>query len=257
MTHQLFHWIKSSFLKLQSSHIKKSILKKYGLFFVALLYFHGAHSQNIDYVDAVFSVEYNNQPTQGENRLKIHRDHNQYDIDFSLDHWLLSSSQKAKFEMNECKVRPNSYMATNKRPFKDETRQTLGFDWVKNKVEYNSEREQKNFDLTTHLYDPLSFFFEARCDLMAGKTEFSYPLIHNGNKKTHNYKVVGTEIVETGQGEVEALVVERDRKSQSRQTRLYVAPSLDYLLVKIEHQESRLLKIVATLKNMDYKIIND
>ena len=68
--------------------------------------------------------------------------------------------------------------------------------------------------------------------------------------------MVGIETVETGQGQVDALVIERERESKSRQTRLYVAPSLDYLLVKIEHQESRLLKIVATLKSMDYQLIN-
>ncbi|MCQ9615701.1 hypothetical protein L1889_02390 [Paenalcaligenes niemegkensis] len=64
-------------------------------------------------------------------------------------------------------------------------------------------------------------------------------------------------MIETGLGQFEALVVERERENKSRQTRLYVAPSLDYLLVKIEHQESRLMKIVATLKTMDYQLLGD
>lgn len=223
---------------------------------IGLLRFNAVQAQSIDYVDAVFSVEYNNKLTQGENHLHIKRDQNRYQIDFELDHWLLSSSQKATFEMNQyCVVEPLSYISTSKRPLKDELVQSLSFNWETKKAEFNSEEKQKIFELDTALYDPLSFFIEARCELMAGKKEFSYPLIHKGNKKTHNYKVVGTEIVQTGLGEVEALVIERDRKSESRQTRLYVAPSLDYLLVKIEHQESRLLKIVATLKNMDYKLL--
>lgn len=225
---------------------------------IGLLIFNTAQAQSIDYVDAVFSVEYNNKLTQGENHLHIQRDQNRYQIDFDLDHWLLSSSQKAIFEMKSpCQVQPLSYISTSKRPLKEEVVQGLSFDWQTKKVEFNSEKEQEIFDLDTTLYDPLSFFIEARCELMAGKKEFSYPLIHKGDKKTHNYQVVGTELVKTGQGEVEALVIERDRKSESRQTRLYVAPSLDYLLVKIEHQESRLLKIVATLKNMNYKLLEN
>src|SRR5690554_4684996 len=113
-----------------------SRLKKYALLCAGLLCFHGVQAQNIDYVDASFSVEYNNQLTQGENRLRIQRDHNQYEIDFGLDHWLLSSSQKATFKMNQCQVQPISYTAANKRPFKNETVQTITFDWEDKKAEY-------------------------------------------------------------------------------------------------------------------------
>lgn len=242
---------------MRSRFSRKSLLRGYGLLCSGLLcFFQGVHAQDIDYVDATFSVEYNNQATQGENRLKVQRDHHKYEVNFALDHWLLSENQKATFEMDQCKVRPGSYVTTTKRPLKDETIQTLEFDWDSKKAEYSSEDEQKTFDLDTILYDPLSFFFEARCDLIAGKEQFSYPLIHKGNKKTHTYKVVGTEMVETGQGEFKALIVERERSNKNRQTRLFVAPDLDYLLVKIEHQESRLLKVVATLKNMRYQLVD-
>lgn len=224
------------------------------LFCASLLCFHGVQAQDINYVHARFSVLYNNHLTQGENRLDIQRDGNRYQIDFVLDHPLVSSSQKAVFEMDQCQVQPLSYVATNKRPFKQETTQTLKFDWKLKKAEYRSEDEQKTFDLHEHLYDPISLFFEARCGLMEGQKEFTYPLIRNGEKTIHTYKVVGTEVVETGQGNVEALVVERERSNEKRQTRLYVAPSLDYLLVKIEHRESRLATIVATLKHMDYEL---
>lgn len=246
-----------SFLTPPSRFSRKSILKGCGLLCAGLLcFFQGVHAQDIDYVDATFSVEYNNQETQGENRLKIQRDHHQYDVNFALDHWLLSENQQATFDMDQCQVRPISYTTTTKRPFKDQTVQTLTFDWHNKKAQYQAKDEQKSFDLDSVLYDPLSFFFEARCELMANNERFSYPLIHNGNKKTHTYQVIGTEIVETGQGDFKALVVERVRKNKNRQTRLYVAPELDYLLVKIEHQESRLLKIVATLKNMQYEMID-
>lgn len=231
------------------------MLKKFVLLCAGLLCFHSAAAQGIDYVDARFSVEYNHQPTQGQNLLKIQRDGDHYQVDFALDHWLLASEQHASFEMESCDVTPVSYVASNKRPFKGETTQTLEFDWQEKKAEYRSDGEQKSFDLNEHLYDPVSLFFEARCELMAGNNEFSYPLIRNGRKTTHTYKVVRTETVETGQGPVEALVVERQRSSSKRHTRFYVAPALDYLLVKIEHQEGRLLNVVATLSQMDYALV--
>lgn len=243
--------------KIRSQLSRKRLLKGYGVLCLGLLcIFQSVNAQNIDYVDADFSVEYNNTPTEGVNRLKIARDHNQYRIDFELDHWLVSASQKATFEMDHCKVRPISYVATTKRPLKKETTETLTFDWEHKKAQYTGRGESNSFSLDTALYDPISFFFLARCELMAGKKQFSFPLIHKGRKKTHNYKVVGTQMVETGQGKFDALIIERERDSKKRQTRLYVAPRLDYLLVKIEHQEGRLLKVVATLKNMDYRLVD-
>ena len=243
--------------KLPLHRLAKPALKGLGLVCGgSLCLFQSVHAQNIDYLEASFTLEYNNKITESENRLKIQHSQNQYDITFEFDHWLLSANQKARFEMNQCDVRPQSYVATNKLPFKDATSETLLFDWNDKKANYNGRGEQKTFNLETALYDPMSFFFMARCDLIAGKKQFTHALIHKGNKKDHTYKVVGTEIVETGQGNVEALIVERVRDSNKRQTRFYVAPSLDYLLVKIQHQEGWLLTIAATLKSMDYKLVN-
>ncbi|MCQ9615700.1 DUF3108 domain-containing protein [Paenalcaligenes niemegkensis] len=183
MTYQLRSLITVPFLNQRQQRSRKLFLKKYALLCAALFCFDAVQAQNIDYVDASFSVEYNNQSTQGESRLMIQQAHNRYEVNFELDHWLLSSGQKATFEMDQCQVHPISYISTNKRPLKNETIQTLTFDRDHKKAEYSSEGEQKIFDLDSPLYDPLSFFFEARCDLMAGQTEFTYPLIHKGKKE--------------------------------------------------------------------------
>ena len=212
------------------------------------------HAQEINYVNATFSVEYNNQPSQGEQRLRIQRDQTTYQLEFVLDHWLVSSTQRATFKMEQCQVQPISYSSTHTRPFRSETRETLEFDWEHRKAEYRSGDEEKTFSLDQPYYDPVSFFFEARCGLMAGKTDFTYPLIRKGDTRRQTYKVVGTEMIKTGLGDVQALVVERQRSSETRKTRLYVAPELGYLLVRLEHQENRLARIVATLSDMDYEL---
>lgn len=255
MIHSLLFPTTMPFTKRQQS--KSLILKCCVLLYLGLFCLQGAQAHDIDHVDASFSVEYNGKPTQGEVHLAIQRDHDRYQVAFELDHWLLSSSQKASFKMDDCQVQPISYRSTNKRPFKGETVQTLAFDWGHKQAKYTSGDQHKTFSLESPLYDPLSFFFEARCALEAGQTDLSYPLIYKGKKDVQRYKVVGTETVETGQGPVQALVVERQRSSKTRQTRLYVAPSLDYLLVKISHQENRLVKIVATLKSMDYQLADN
>lgn len=223
-----------------------------------LLFAPEANAQAIDSVEAVFTVHYNNKETAGENRLHISRDGDEYVIDFELDHWMLSSQQIARFKFDHCMVQPEHYTDKHKRPFKKEQAQKLVFDWEDKKA-YLSGDEQQDFDLEDPrgAYDPLSFFFEARCALMAGETAFSYPVISKGRNRVQDYEVIGTELVSTPLGDFEALIVERVRNNPKRQTRLYVAPELDYLLVKIEHQESPMLRIIATLKEMDYQLIDE
>lgn len=217
-----------------------------------------ALAQAIDYVDAVFTVHYNNKETDGENRLHIQREGDEYVIDFELDHWMVSSQQIAKFKFDQCQVEPQSFTDKHKRPFKKEQSQQLTFDWSQ-QIARLTGSEDKQFDLEqdTPAYDPLSFFFEARCALMAGEQSFSFPVIRKGRYSVQDFEVTGTEVVSTPLGDFEALVVERIRDNPKRQTRLFVAPDLDYLLVKIEHQESAMLRMIATLKEIEYQLIDE
>ncbi len=213
-----------------------------------------AGAQSLAYVDAVFAVEINGQPTEGRNRLDVSRNGEHYHVDFVLDHWMVSVRQHADFGMQACAVRPQAYEDVSKRPFAEESAQTLKFDWNAGVAHYRNAEGAKDFPLDDKAYDPISLFFEARCGLMAGEEDFTYPVIRKGSLRTQHYRVVDRQPVETGMGTFEALVVERVRKNRKRQTRLYVAPELDYLLVRIEHQESKLLKVAVTLQHMDYRL---
>ena len=212
-------------------------------------------AQGLAAVEAVFAVEINGQLTEGKNRLDVTRDDERYHVDFVLDHWMVSVRQHADFDMKACTVRPQTYEDVSKRPFAEKSTQTLEFDWAAGVAHYRNADGAKDFPLDDRVYDPISLFFEARCGLMAGEEDFIYPVIRKGSLRTQHYQVVDRQPVETGMGTFEALVVERVRKSRKRRTRLYVAPELDYLLVRIEHQESSLLKVAVTLEHMDYRLL--
>lgn len=231
-----------------------SRLVRYVVPCLALVIAHPTKAQQIDFVNADFSVRYNGKMTDGKNHLYIKRQADNYTIDFTLDHWLTSVKQSASFDMKNCQVKPSTYQSTSKRSLSSPTTEQLRFYWEQHVVDYRHNDLQDELQLDHALYDPISFFFEARCQLMAGQTTFSFPVIHKGKPKTHHYRVIGEQTIETGLGTYQSLIIERQRSSKSRKTRLYVAPELDYLLVKIEHQESRLAKIEATLETMDYKI---
>lgn len=251
--------LKSSLANNVKKNISKTATKALALSAIsatALFATPTVQAQDIDYINASFSVGYNSQTGSGNSRLTVKRQASQqYAATFEAEHPLLDITQKANFSMKQCNVQPISY-STNANPaLKSRVKESIDFNWSQKKASYSNNKDEHNsFTLNKSLLDPFSFFFKARCDLMAGKKNLSYPIIYKGKERTHKYKVIGSEKVKTGIGEVEALVVERVRGNKSRQTRFYVAPSLDYMLVKIEHRESALTKASATLTAMDYKV---
>lgn len=234
---------------------KTGQLWTYGLLLCALGFSSNAVAQSeIDYVDAVFDVSYNSTSSSSDAHLTINNNGGNFRANFVIEHTLLDTAQSAQFSNNQCSITPQSYTSTAKAAFRSKTTESLSFNWpAKTATRHHNKDGNVSFTLDQQLYDPMSLFFKARCDLIAGKTQLSYPLIHKGKEKTHRYNVIGTEVVKTGMGKYEALVVQRQRSNPDRRTTFYVAPALDYLIVKIHHRENSLANVSMTLKSMDYK----
>jgi|LSQX01.1.fsa_nt_gb hypothetical protein len=211
-------------------------------------------TSDLDYVNAVFSVSYNNTPASGDANLSIRNNQNTYDVNFSLKHSLLDATQSAQFIGKSCDITPTTYQSSTNPILRSSTKESLNFNWHGNTAirQHNKDGEMQ-FDLSQGVYDPMSLYFKARCDLMAGKKQLSYPLIYKGRQTTHHYNVIGTEQIKTGVGEFEALVVQRQRSNPDRRTTFYVAPALNYLIVKIHHRENSLATVSMTLKSLDYQ----
>jgi hypothetical protein len=71
--------------------------------------------------------------------------------------------------------------------------------------------------------------------LAQGKQEFTYKFLnYRGQKRNYNIEVVGKETLELPYGNVEAIKVKVNRESKKRQTFAWFAPSLDFVLVRLQ-----------------------
>ena len=85
-----------------------------------------------------------------------------------------------------------------------------------------------------------TYILALRDDVARGMKEPCYNVIDDNKVERYCFRVTGTESVDTALGKMEAVVVERVRKPQSpRYTRFWFAPSLDYSIAKLEHQEQK------------------
>ncbi|HSC75400.1 MAG TPA: DUF3108 domain-containing protein [Pseudomonadales bacterium] len=101
---------------------------------------------------------------------------------------------------------------------------------------------KKKFDLSLkgEELDQGTYILALRDDVARGIKEPCYNVIDDDVIKPFCFRVTGSETIDTALGKIDTVVVERIRKPQSpRYTRFWFAPSLDYSIAKLEHQEQK------------------
>ena len=101
------------------------------------------------------------------------------------------------------------------------------FEWVQNLL------KDKN------VFDPLNVQIQIRKNVIAGLKEFSLmlPDLKTGAIEANNYKVVNNGSFEVDGTIYPCIIVERIRLQDNRTTRYFLAPDLDYLIIKVEDED--------------------
>ena len=119
-------------------------------------------------------------------------------------------------------------------------KRTLNFNQVSGLLTSTGKFEwSKDLPVNENVFDPLNVQIQIRKNVVAGMREFSLmlPDLKTGAIEANNYKVV-----ENGEFEVEGtnfpcIIVERIRLQDDRTTRYFLAPDLDYLIIKVEDED--------------------
>jgi hypothetical protein len=90
-----------------------------------------------------------------------------------------------------------------------------------------------------NVFDPLNVQIQIRKNVIAGLMEFSLmlPDLKTGAIEANNYKVVDNGNFEVDGTNYPCIIVERIRLQDNRTTRYFLAPDLNYLIIKVEDQD--------------------
>ena len=90
-----------------------------------------------------------------------------------------------------------------------------------------------------NVFDPLNVQIQIRKNVIAGLMEFSLmlPDLKTGAIEANNYKVINNGNFEVDGTNYSCIIVERIRLQDDRTTRYFLAPDLDYLIIKVEDQD--------------------
>jgi hypothetical protein len=101
--------------------------------------------------------------------------------------------------------------------------------------------------------DPLSYHQQLVNDLKAGKTEFSYNVLNrDGNSRTYHYKVELEEPLALPYGNVRAIRIARVEENSKKQVLAWLAPELDYMLVRLWRGEDNVEQFDVQLHKIEW-----
>lgn len=176
---------------------------------------------------------------------------NEWDITLAATGKLINFRETSRFHWQDCHAKPLRYRYEF-RGYGVDRKLWLDFDHAQGKATGTSRKGPVSYTVPAGANDELALSFTARCELLKGRHEASFDVATTTGIKKFTFRVDGQEKVKTALGEHEALRIQRVRKEGGkRRSILWVAPALDYTMVKMEHVERLGLRGAILLKTLE------
>ncbi len=191
----------------------------------------------------------------GEAKRFLKFNDNRYQMGYSSDiSWLIFSDKRqetSEFTVGDQQIQPLHYVM--KRQGTGPSRHyELQLDPANKQIQVGKKREVIANSWQDNWLDPLSYHQQLVLDLRAGKTEFFYDVLNrNGNSKTYHYKVVMEEPLALPYGTVRTLRIAR-MDDPEKQVYAWVAPELDYMLVRLWRGEDNVEQFDVQLHKLEF-----
>jgi len=117
---------------------------------------------------------------------------------------------------------------------KDIKNETVLFDWQQGLIKF-SDGGGKEFPISDHAYDMLSFQIALMLTLQQGTQEFEFDVADYHRPYTYHSRVVGKEKIELPFGELETIKVDSRSQTDGKHFIFWCAPAFDYLPVRVEY----------------------
>lgn len=147
----------------------------------------------------------------------------------------------SEFRWNGCEPRTDAYFHEFKglgmHRYHDMT-----FEWGDAPRVVNVDEEaSRTYEIPAHTLDELTVLLRSRCVFSEGAQDYLATTAYGNKVRTHQLRVVGKETIDGPHGPIATVVVEKvHREASDRRTTIWVAPELDWMLVRARHSEGGL-----------------
>ncbi len=164
----------------------------------------------------------------------------------SGERWQLSDSARILFfslkESADVQLRDRRITPLNYRyrqgPGKKRD-QDIHYDWDSATARVELDDKTRTVELGEPSYDRLSLQLQLRLDLLTGQLEQpqSYRLVDRGRIKHYRIEKIEEEILSIGKRQIQTVKLRQQSEGKDKETFIWAAPDLDYLIVKIVHED--------------------
>lgn len=157
---------------------------------------------------------------------------------FDVESFIADITESVSFRWQDGRIRPLEYRYSLKGLMIRDRSRAMNFNWQTGTVSGSFEGDGFTMDMAENALDPLGFQLQMRQDLKEGLETMTYAVADDGDFDHDRFAVIGRENRPTPFGDMEAIKVEKVRDSDSkRQTLMWFAPELDYLLIRLVQVE--------------------
>lgn len=206
----------------------------------ALLAFLPFTAQALEPFNAEYTADFQQMPVSGNTTRTLQQDGNGvWKLQLSASMLVATLEEESRLQLQNGRLIPVSYRFERKGLGKNKS-MAYDFDWQNLSVSGHYREKPITLPLKKGLLDRASYQLALQQDVASGKKNMSYEVLDNDKISTYEFRVLGTETVNTRVGNINAIHVERvrDSNASSRRTELWFAPEWDYLLVQLMQRET-------------------
>ena len=210
------------------------------LFAFALFALPAVHAADLQPFSASYTADWKQLPMSGtaERSLEKNAD-GTWKLSFKASMMIASLTETSTLTLDKDTLLPQSYHFERGGLGKAK-KADLDFDWTAKMVTGTDRGDAVKIPLNRGMVDKSTYQLALQHDVAAGKKTMSYQVVDDGEVETYDFRVLGTEKVDTKAGKIDAIKVERvrDPTQSKRITVMWFAKDWDYLLVRLQQVET-------------------
>lgn len=192
----------------------------------------------------------------GDAKRYLNVTNNRYQLGYSSDiSWMIFSDKRQEtsdFSVQNGQIQPLRYIMQRSGSGPDRYYE-LNLDPVNKTLSEGKIKKTKAVSWQDDWQDQISYQLQLALDLKAGKTEFHYNVLNrNGNSKMYHYKVVAEEMLPLPYGNINTIRIARSDSSNDKQVYAWLAPELDYMLVRLWRGEDNVEQFDVQLHKLEW-----
>lgn len=190
-----------------------------------------------------YAATMNGMDINAERQLSINGDN--YQLVTSAKNMLGSITEEGKFTLDGKGVIVDQGYQYERNIIGMKKEEELSYDRTAGVANYESKKKKRQVKLDGNYLNQLSYQIQLQRDLLNGVSDLQYQVIARGRLKDYNFEILGEENLQTPLGPFKTIKVRRVREDDDRETIMWFAPSLNYLLVQLwQHEDGDDHKLV-------------